>query len=125
MRSRRAPTQVKQGEKSRAWHPFRGFWLQETKPLHKLEVTGSQDTKLEVGGMPGSVDGAANSITQIQGLPSSSSASSSRGSGIADCGIRSILCSPSEGKRNPGTLKSREELTQKLPEKNSSLIGQN
>lgn len=125
MRSRRAPTQVKQGEKSRAWHPFRGFWLQETKPVHKLEVTGSQDTKLEVDGMPGSVDGAANSITQIQGLPSSSSASSSRGSGTADCGIQSILCSPSEGKRNPGTLTSREELSQKLPEKNSSLIGQN
>ena len=59
MRSRRASTQVKPEESSRAWHLSRGFGLKETKLLHKLEVTGSQDPKLRVDGTPGSGDQAA------------------------------------------------------------------
>lgn len=116
MRSRRTSTQVKPEESSRAWHLSRGFGLQETKLLHTLEVTGSQDPKLRTDGTPGNVDQAARQ--QHPNLESAMFIIFPQASllvlGQRNCDIRSTLCSPSERKRNPGSLTSREELSQKL-----------
>lgn len=99
------------------------------------ELTGSQDTTLQVNRTPFMVDQAAQCRqdpmpSKICAATSSSLVSSSIWLPPGPKTASSMqsgkpLCSPSEGNRNPASLMREEELSQELSEKNSSLNGQN